>query len=177
MTSPLGQLEGYALWLIPSQSDLTAWEKLQQRSCRFFDTETFSIHLSLLGRLNSDDPTQLAHCMHILAEETRPLDLAIRSIGFRQDYFRAFYVLLETHAELQSVRERALHRFRVKDKPYMPHISLAYGAFAESLKREFQPVIEPDIPDRVRLDQLQLVHLNGYPQQWQTISHRYLQAE
>ncbi|MCB1044498.1 MAG: 2'-5' RNA ligase family protein [Acidobacteria bacterium] len=164
----------HAIWLIPDDESLASISRLVARCSRFFGTAPLKPHLTLLSRLGITDEKVLQLKAERLATKLTPFEMQVLGLGFRAYMYQAFYVQLEPNAGFQSARERALQAYDVPERQSFPHISLAYGDMPDDAKREFQPVIEPDLPEFIRFDRLQLVRLQDPYPEWRVLWEKNL---
>ncbi len=165
--------DGYAIWLVPDDSDQPQWSKLIERCSRFFGVSPHVPHVTLLARLGDDTDNHL-RLFEKLASNLNRIELSFLGIGFRVEFFQAFFAIVESSAEVQSARERAIQTFGVKERPFAPHLSLAYGHLDETQQREYKQVLEPDMPPSSVMSKLVLMRLKGTHMQWTQLAEQQL---
>ena len=93
-------------------------------------------HVSLLGGIETtlgDAESKLKK----LASRLKPFEITLGKIDWRPEYFRSLFVTVEPSSELVAAHAAAHEIFeRMPTEPFEPHVSLLYGDFDESLKKQ-----------------------------------------
>jgi hypothetical protein len=159
----------YHLWLKPEGPAYGALAQTIEGLARELGAPTFEPHITLLGYL---DGTVHAHVSRtrLLAQQLNPFEIVLAEPAYQNEYFRCIFM---TARQLPSImRANALARaiFVSPDEIYMPHVSLVYGIYPDTLKQE----IIARLPVAVRAAfTVSAVHLIGAdstnPKDWREI--------
>ena len=160
----------FHLWLVPTGS---AYDRLAgviaDLSARYRGP-TFDPHLTLLGRLESKE-RGLVDRTYQLARALHSFEVRLKEPGYEAQYFRCLFLPVEPAPPILEVHQRATQVFDVQPtSAFVPHVSLLYGVFPESLKQEIINALPLDLPGTVFMSRLQLIRANSTnPQDWQVV--------
>jgi 2'-5' RNA ligase len=119
---------GFSLWMVPEGDRHRRLAGLIESLARRFGRPVFEPHVTLLAGVRQAERDVVARAGALWRA---PKALPLRFIGLETDdtYFRALYLRVEPSPELLALHEAARGAFgRGDDPPYVPHLSLMYGA-------------------------------------------------
>ena len=160
----------FHLWLAPTG---TAYERLAGIIAEFsvrYRGPQFDPHLTLLGKLEGKQEFLIARTQQ-LAYELQPFEVRLDAPGYESHYFRCLYLPAEPSPSLLEAHRQATQIFDHRStSAFNPHVSLLYGVFSESVKREIINALSPDLPGTVLLSRLQLIRAGSTnPQDWEVV--------
>jgi 2'-5' RNA ligase len=129
-----------SLWLMPEGGVHPRFAGLISDLAARLGTPAFEPHVTLLGGV--DAPLEEVRAqVAVLARALPPIEVRLRVVDGRDEYFRCLFVAAEPTPGLVSAHEAAAHALGVaRGTPFEPHLSLVYGhldaARKESLRRE-----------------------------------------
>ena len=128
----------------------------------------FDPHLTLLGRLEGEEEV-LVELTHQFARALQPFEVRLEEPGYEAHYFRCLFLPVESSPSILEAHQRATRIFDAQPaSAFDPHISLLYGMFPESVKREIIKGLPPDLPGSFPVSRLQLIRAGSTnPQDWQ----------
>jgi 2'-5' RNA ligase len=145
-----------AVWIPPTGAGLQIIEDLIRKVQKHSYAPSPRPHLTLLkGIERTRDSAELK--LKKLAQNLRPFDMRLGAIDWRQEYFRALFVTVESNADLTDANRAAHTIFEMNPpEPFEPHISLVYGDFSDERRRQLvrESGKVPDVTftaDRVQL--------------------------
>ena len=160
----------FHLWLAPAGMD---YERLAGIIAEFsarYRGPQFDPHLTLLGKLEGERECFIARTQQ-LAHALQPFEVHLDALGYEPLYFRCLYLPAEPSPSLLEAHRQATQIFdHGSTGAFNPHVSLLYGVFSESVKREIINALPPDLPGTVLLSRLQLIRAGSpNPQDWQVV--------
>ena len=161
--------ERHALWLIPTGEPFARLAGTIRRLAREHGGPVFEPHVTLLGGMVGEAEA-MANEAARLAAVTKPIDLRLRGIGFRAEFFRCLFLRVAKTEELTSAHERAAEIFPPRRKsPYVPHLSLIYADLEEGTKRRIAADLGETLETSFTVSSIHLVSLEGQPDTWRPV--------
>ena len=160
----------FHLWLVPTG---TAYDRLagvlSDLSARYRGP-AFDPHLTLLGRLEGEEEPFLDRTKQ-LARALHPFEIRLKEPAYESLYFRCLFLPVEPSPPVLEAHRRATEIFdKQPTSAFDPHVSLLYGVFPESMKREIITTLPPDLPDTFLVSRLQLIRADSTnPRDWQGV--------
>ena len=156
----------YSLWLMPTGDVCEHLTRtLQQLSAKHHAPE-FSPHVTLLGGIVGPrrevirKTTRLAGLLH-------PFTVRLGKIDYLDEYFRCLFVRVTAANTLRVAHKVACEVFsRHYEPPFMPHLSLLYGNFSQSLKEAIVAELGMRIDLHFRVHSVHLCLTEGEPHHW-----------
>jgi 2'-5' RNA ligase len=134
------------------------------------DAPEFSPHVTLLGGCVGER-RELIRQSGQVAAALRPFAIRLGSIDFRDEYFRALFVHAVLTGPLRNAHQAACQAFNRRREPaFMPHLSLLYGNFPQSLKEELIAEIGPRLDVQFKVRSLHLYKTQGEPRHWRPVA-------
>ncbi len=119
---------GFSLWLVPEGEARRRLAALIESLARRLGGPVFAPHVTLLAGIRQAEQDVLMRVEQILSGS---MALSLRFAGPEtgDTFFRALYLRVEPSAPLLALHQAARGAFdRRDDPPYVPHLSLVYGA-------------------------------------------------
>jgi 2'-5' RNA ligase len=134
----------YHLWLKPSGKSYDVLVKTIRDLARTLDVEPFEPHVTLLAYL---DGTESEHRQRAaaLARSATPFECVLTRAAYLDEHFRCLFMLVDQTPAVMECHSRAVQAFEKPGEAYMPHVSLVYGTFPESRKKEIIATLPPEI--------------------------------
>ncbi len=119
---------GFSLWLVPEGELRRRLADLIESLSRRFGGPVFEPHVTLLAGVREAKRDVVARADEMLRGASA-LPLRFAGLETAGTYFRALYLRVETSDALLELHQAARAAFaRGDDPPYVPHLSLVYGA-------------------------------------------------
>ncbi len=166
---PEATASGASLWLVPEPSCETRLREIIDGLSVEWKTDRLSPHVTLLGNVAGSEREILAESER-LAATLAPIEIRFLELGWSNEFFRAFYAVVEKAPALLRGHERAAAALsRSPDPDYFPHLSLAYGELDERQREAARARIGMDFGP-CRAERLDVVRTIGPPQSWKTLA-------
>ena len=147
----------FHLWLVPTGTVYDRLARVIADLSARYRGPAFDPHLTLLGRLEGEQESLVALAKQ-LARALQPFEVRLKEPGYEPHYFRCLFLPAESSPSLLDAHQRATQIFdRQSTSAFDPHVSLLYGMFPESLKREIIKGLPPDMPGSFPVSRLQLI--------------------
>ena len=161
----------FHLWLAPAGAVYDRLAGVISDLSARYRGPAFGPHLTLLGRLEGEHEAFVA-LANQLARALHPVEVRLKEPGYEAQYFRCLFLPVEPSPPILEVHQRATRIFNAQPaSAFDPHVSLLYGVFPESMKREIIKGLPPDLPGTVLLSRLQLIRAGSTnPQDWQVVA-------
>ena len=120
----------HSTWLMPVAGDEALLQSVVDTLSRQFKTPRFQAHLTLTDGVHQG-AAELAGTLRQAAEGICSFAAAIEEIGTSDLYFRSFYARFPASGPMAELHEKAMSLLAPEleaSAPFMPHISLLYGA-------------------------------------------------
>ena len=120
----------HSTWLMPTASDEAALQSVVDTLSGQFGTPRFQAHLTLTDGVERS-AAELAEILRRAAEGIPSFPAAIENIETSDLYFRSFYARFAASGPMAELRGKAMALLAPGPEatvPFMPHISLLYGA-------------------------------------------------
>lgn len=161
---------GVALWLVPDGPEAQAISALIGELSARFGTPTFAPHVTLLGGVTADRDAAVATGRELAAGLQ---DLPVRFDGLEHsaEFLRALVVRIAPELPILDARRRAQMAFPAEPVgPFLPHLSLLYGALPVETRRHLAAEVRESAPASIVLRGLEVVETEGTPAQWQRLA-------
>jgi 2'-5' RNA ligase len=158
-----------SLWLVPEPRWEARFAKLIDGLSAEWGTPRFAPHVTLLGNVKSSEREIRAEAAR-LAAELGPIRLRFLEIGWSDQFYRAFYVVVEREPALLRARAAATEALQqAPASDYLPHLSLAYGKLAVEPRKQAVARIGTGF-GTCRAERLEVVRTIGPPETWETLA-------
>jgi len=162
--------EKYSLWLMPAGDVYDRLSGIIQRFSSRYGGPTFAPHVTLLGQCVGPI-RELMRKTAAVAAGSRPLSIRLQAIDFLDEYYRCLFVRGAPSEPLRKAHRAACHAFGRKREPaFMPHLSLLYGNFPQSLKKQAIEEMGPPLDIQFTARRIHLYRTHGDPSQWRRMA-------
>jgi 2'-5' RNA ligase len=120
----------HSLWLMPAPADEAMLAGIVGDLSGRFGTPVFAPHLTLLGDTETP-PAALERAVATVAETVAAFSETVTAVEGIESYFRSFYARFAASAPLTTLKRTLDPQ---DSTPFMPHVSLLYGAVEASAK-------------------------------------------
>lgn len=165
------QTHNHSLWLMPQGVAGSRLARVIKKLSQAYGTPVFPPHVTLL--------TGIARPARELLMETRALasagylkelQLGLDGLATTDAYFRSLFVLVEPNEELLAAEECTRKCFGAEQTEiFMPHLSLLYGALAETEKSAVIARLNQRYPTCIIAHEIAVYETGGAPEAWQRI--------
>ncbi len=160
--------KGYTLWLMPKGKIYEKYADLIKKLARENNAPVFQPHITLLGEFMQPQDECIKKTKQLVAGQ-KPFVINLKEIGFQDYFFRTLFIYAENSKQLLDLHNRAKEIFQMQNiPPYMPHLSLLYGAFPQTVKNK---IIQEIGKDQSAQFEIESVYLNkgGEIKDWQIV--------
>ena len=158
----------FHLWLVPTGEVSNRLAGVISDLSARYRGPTFDPHLTLLGKLEGEEEPLLDRTKQ-LARALYPFEVRLKEPGCEPHYFRCLFLPVEPSPTLLEAHRRAKQIFD-GTSAFDPHVSLLYGLFPASMKREIINSLPTDLPGAFLVSRLQLIRADSTnPQNWQVV--------
>ena len=157
--------KGHSLWLVPTGETLNKFSAIIRGLAKEHNAPVFQPHITLLGDLLYPQEECIKRTEQVVSGQ-KPFIITLKEIDYQDFYFRTLFVKAEKTEPLQVLHNRAKELFNKQDIPeYMPHLSILYGIFPQSVKEK---IIKEIGKDQLAQFELKSVHLvkGGEVEDW-----------
>jgi len=166
----------YSLWLVPENIAERQFAEAIDYLGERFPGPRFAPHVTLLSGLSGQEE-DLAATTSSLANELNSFSVNATGLAMEPYYFKNFYLKLESSAKFLLAYQRANQAFKKSaNSNFNPHVSLHYGTSTRDEKINMGSEIHSQIPGKLDIDKLYLVHITLAVPNWRIIS-RYELSE
>lgn len=125
----------HALWLRPFGDAAYELKERIKKLSEKYETPLFEPHVTLLSGLRRGE-TELIQLTETLAGSLSPFEIELGEPGYRDHYYRSFFLHVKKTDALIDAQQTAEKLFGCStDETYLPHLSLMYGEVEERHKR------------------------------------------
>jgi 2'-5' RNA ligase len=161
--------ERYSLWLMPRGDVYESLARTLHRLSARYAAPEFPPHVTLLGRIAAPRREALRKSA-ALAALLRPFTIRLGDIAYFDEYFRCLFVRVAITPPLLKAHHVAQEVFGFRRMaPFMPHLSLLYGNFSQSLKDEGMAELGPPVGREFKVRSLHLYSTRGEPRGWRCV--------
>lgn len=166
--SPAG--ERYSLWFMPTGDVSDRLSGIVHRLSARYGAPEFSPHVTLLGGLVG--PLQeLLRKSACVSAALRPFVIRLEKTDFLDEYFRCLFVHVALAEPLRKAHHAAHQAFGLRCEPvFMPHLSLLYGDFPQSLKEEAIAQMGSRLDVQFKVRSLHLYRTHREPRHWRRVA-------
>ncbi len=165
---PSGQ--GYSLWLMPGGDVCDRLARILNCLSARFDAPVFPPHVTLLGGCTGE-VREVIRRSERLAHSLRPFTVRLDAIDFRDEYFRCLFVHAALTEPLGKAHQAAWREFGRRREPvFMPHLSLLYGIFPQTIKEQLIGELGPRLDLSFQVRSLHLYRTQGEVSLWRRMA-------
>lgn len=163
--------KGYALFLIPQGKVYKNLVHIISNLAQTYYVPLFEPHVTLLGYI-MDSPEQVVDKTKKLASMIKPYEIELSKINFLDDYLRCLFIEAKKTKLVIEANQKARQVFNQEtNQKYLPHLSLMYGDFLESLKKEIVKNYQlDDLKLSFMVDRIYLYNTDGEIKDWKKVA-------
>ncbi|WWD16852.1 hypothetical protein CI109_101284 [Kwoniella shandongensis] len=178
-------LSGYALWIVPSESQTPSYQSLISHLASLEPSSpSFNPHITLLHPIPLSTPLDEIHSTLRQAIDRastksgsmtdKPLTLGKAQSG--EKYYQSVLAPVEPTPSLLALREEVQSAFRLTGlKEYFPHLSLLYGDLTKERRDELALIAnEKGFEKEVEVKEVVIVRSVGSAEEWKTVGREKL---
>ena len=152
------QVQYFAIWLTPADSDYNVLSSIINDLRTRFDTDRFAPHSTLCSGEWRGDLDHLRAKVKLIADQFSTRRVAKTKIYYENTKFQYFYVGLN-ESDLDAVFQCVRNKLPASRPPKSrPHLSLLYSTQFNSVSREeLSKEFNPRVPTHIHFDRLTLV--------------------
>jgi 2'-5' RNA ligase len=160
----------YHLWLNPPREASDQFAGVIRQLALELNAPTFEPHITLLGNLNGSEADHMARSKE-LARRLSPVPVTVSGPACGDDYFHCVFLVVDMtppvfHA--QALARQIFHQ--EEDNRYRPHISLVYGRYSESRKKDIIARLPASLCLPFEASHLSLIRAGSEdPKDWQKV--------
>ena len=162
--------EKYSLWIVPTGDVCDRLSLILHRLSARYGAPEFSPHVTLLGRCVGPRGELIRQSGQVAAG-LRPFVIRLEKVDFLDAYFRCLFVRAALTEPLRRAHRAACEASGHDREPaFMPHLSLLYGDFPQSLKEKLIAEIGPRLDVQFKVRSLHLYRTHGEPRHWRRVA-------
>ena len=160
----------YSIWFKPEGKLYNDLKVIISYLSKRYTNIEFIPHVTLLSGFLGK-PEDLIEKSKNLARRMSPFDLRLGNIAFLNEFFRFFFINVETDKDFINARKLAIKKFSYQDLGFLPHLSLAYGIYDESIIRKMKLFTFDKLGNSkgFYVDSIYLAHNNEVDMNWEII--------
>lgn len=161
--------KGHSLWLMPTGEVYDKFSALIKRLAGEYNAPIFEPHITLLGEVMQLEEDLLKKAEQLVLGQ-KPFPITLKTLDYQNFYFRALFVRAERTIPLQALHDRAKEVFGMQNIPdYMPHLSLMYGNFPQSVKDQIIKVIGNNQTTEFTVNGIHVFETGGEVNKWHMV--------
>lgn len=158
--------KGYSLCLMPAGETYNKLAALIKILAEKYKSPLFELHITLLGEIVLLEEDVIKRCQQLTSGQ-KSFSIILQTVEYQDFYFRALFVQAERTRLLLALHNRAEKIFKMNESPsYMPHLSLLYGDFAQSVKDQIIRNIGKNQEMEFRVGAIHLFKTDGEVSAW-----------
>ena len=159
----------YALWLLPEGEIFEKLDALIRGLASKYNAPPFTPHITLLGGLSGPEGKIMLGSA-FLAAALKPFVVTLTRPDYLDEYYKCLFARAEETRDVMDAHflaEKILDTFITREgSEFMPHLSLMYGDFPVSLKKEIIRDIGAEVNLSFPINSIHLFLTNGGPGDW-----------
>lgn len=126
---------GHSLWVCPTGDAKQAYSEIIGNMSQELGTYHFTPHITLVAAIMTSREDVVQRTKDLAAKLT-PYEFQFDSLSHKDRYFQCVFAKMKLTQEVLNANKIAREVFseRHTDPPYMPHLSLVYGEFTQTIK-------------------------------------------
>jgi 2'-5' RNA ligase len=160
----------YHLWFKPQGAAYEVLARTIRDLAGALEVPAFEPHVTLLAYLNGTEEDHVRRAGE-LAGRLQPCEFALTEAAYFDEHFRCLFMLVAPTPAVMACHAAAAKVFGKPEEAYMPHVSLLYGSFTESRKREIIAALPEDVRTSFVVTSVVLLKAEGLePKDWHEIA-------
>lgn len=153
--------KGYSLWFMPTGKAYDKFNRIINQLSKEYNSPRFEPHVTLIGqRVGSEE--KIIKKIEKIVSEIKPFKIQLTTVDYQDYYFRALFIKIKKTKEIVEANKITKEVFEMGGiSEYMPHLSLLYGDFPESLKKKIIKNIGKDFFGEFEVKNLHLFNTEG----------------
>lgn len=162
--------ETFSLWFMPAGEVYARLTNLIRHLSSRYGAPEFLPHVTLLGSLAGRRHEMTCQCQEVAAS-IRRFTIRLGELDFLEEYYRCLFVRTALSAPLRRAHQAACRAFNCgRRAAFMPHLSLLYGSYPLSLKREIITEIGPRLDLQFKVRSIHLYQTQDDPMKWRRVA-------
>lgn len=162
--------ETFSLWFMPAGEEYARLANLIRQLSSRYGAPEFLPHVTLLGSLAGRRHEVIGKSAEVAAS-IRPFTIRLGELDFLDEYFRCLFVRAALSAPLRHAHRVARRAFSCgRRAAFMPHLSLLYGNYPLSLKREIIAETGPRLDLQFKVRSIHLYQTQDDPMKWRRVA-------
>jgi hypothetical protein len=124
-----------SLWLKPTGPAFDVLADVVAKFARELGASPFEPHVTLLGNLKGSEP-EILRRSEALAQELHRFKIELTEPAYGQEPFQCVFMRVKETPPVMGANSQARAVFGQAPGGYFPHLSLVYGSFPDTRKRE-----------------------------------------
>ena len=146
----------YSLWLMPIRDLYNKFATIVDTLSIKYASPKFEPHVTLLGSITTTEKEILEKTQK-LARSIDSYTVNLTTVEYEDYYFRSLFVKAKKTPEVIDANRKAKEIFGMQtNQEYMPHLSLLYGDFSSTIKKE---IIKKIGTDFISIFEVKSIHL------------------
>jgi hypothetical protein len=125
----------HSLWFKPTGPAFNVLAGVVDRFARELGASPFEPHVTLLGNLEGSEP-EILRRSEGLARKLRRFEIELTEPAYGQEHFQCVFMRVKETPSVMAANSQARPVFGQAPGGYLPHLSLVYGSFPDTRKRE-----------------------------------------
>lgn len=165
----MARVKGYSLWLMPEGDVYNRLKELMSGLGEKYKSPIFEPHVTLTGQVLGTEEEIVALTAG-LAGNIKSFDIRLGGVACLDEYFRALFLKADETDEAINANLIARTVFnRESNPPYMPHLSLMYGDFSISTKKEIISSLGNKFDIAFEARSIHIYSTKGVPEEWSRV--------
>jgi 2'-5' RNA ligase len=166
----LAAVERFSLWFMPAGEVYARLSTIIRQLSSRCGAPEFLPHVTLLGSLAGRRHEVTCQCQEVAAS-IRPFTIRLGELAFLNEYYRCLFLRAALSAPLRHAHQVACQEFNCgRQAAFMPHLSLLYGNYPLSLKREIIAEIGPRLDLQFKVRSVHLYQTQDDPMKWRRVA-------
>lgn len=160
----------YHLWVMASGDTHERLAAIIRRLAHELGTPVFEPHVTLLADLQGGEHEHVEHAV-TLAGRLQPTRIILTEPSYTDEFFQCLFMRVDSTPDVMRLRELATTTFGREREPFMPHLSLVYGSFDETRKRDVIRRLPPEVQGSFVAETLHVIKADSMaPADWNEIA-------
>lgn len=160
--------EMYAIWLLPTQHDMTYLINKIDNICQEYGTSRFVPHITIYGVVDTD-LTILEECVKYAIYEITPFKVRKKDLQHSDNLWKAIYLDIESNHNLDNIYEKLSQKLsQYSNYQFTPHISLIYKKLDICERQKI--IKETEIKNEFTIDKIAILEFSENVNEWRILS-------
>ena len=174
--SKSSETSGFHLFIELDEALTKELEVIIQKLATQYGGPVFMPHITLRSVIPVESDENILSKAKAVAEGLSPFTVTLGELGTEDAYFKALYIKINDSGELAAAHTKTNKIFSMEDGgPYIPHVSLLYGNYAEEEKAKTITTLQSPSGKSFVADKLHVYRTEGEVQNWKKIGGFTLQ--